>query len=525
MSTGNDFPDEDLQQAEPVDNRAFLDLVSDSAGPLFSIARIVVATRGRSGEICSRLLLGELHTQAASAEELLDSYGARRNGSWRRLRASVAGLKLFSEVAYILFHIRLFMPRYHLLPVTPDFAEATQRATDFACRTITGYSARLLEYARDLGLVELKTARSAEDFVERLPVGELPQDCGTESVQSAEETVVYLATAFLNLAEDGHMLQARSDTRQLAANRIPDPINEEDIRRLEDAFHGLQARYDTYVADTNLESIDRDLPVLRGHITVIYHLLQTATALCHHYERHISLARRVPGLVVNAVVDRDELLEFLVDYSIRYADLYVRQTRELCQNMLRRYSVPGTVEVPVPRYRGFHVRPTTLIARIVRHYGAEVRMQIDGEEYDAAVPFDLFRANEKLNADKRRAIAADAIGILHVEPALLDRSREELVRAVARRLFEQRKLVLYDRTLSLEEVALRIDAPAEDCVVDALLKLFTLGKIDVELPAFATFLGDRRVIADIKLLAEQNYGEDDFGNNLALPGELSYLRR
>jgi hypothetical protein len=41
----------------------------------------------------------------------------------------------------------------------------------------------------------------------------------------------------------------------------------------------------------------------------------------------------------------------------------------------------------------------------------------------------------------------------------------------------------------------------------------------------ATFVGDKRVLADIKLLADHNYGEDDFGNNLPLPGRLAYLRK
>ena len=37
--------------------------------------------------------------------------------------------------------------------------------------------------------------------------------------------------------------------------------------------------------------------------------------------------------------------------------------------------------------------------------------------------------------------------------------------------------------------------------------------------------GDRRVLADIELLASNGYGEDAYGNNIALPDELSYLRR
>jgi len=68
--------------------------------------------------------------------------------------------------------------------------------------------------------------------------------------------------------------------------------------------------------------------------------------------------------------------------------------------MLRRYAVPGRIDVPVPRYRGFHVRPSTLVARIVGHYGSEVVMELEGELYNAGVTLDLFRANEKISAGK-----------------------------------------------------------------------------------------------------------------------------
>ena len=39
------------------------------------------------------------------------------------------------------------------------------------------------------------------------------------------------------------------------------------------------------------------------------------------------------------------------------------------------------------------------------------------------------------------------------------------------------------------------------------------------------FRGDRRVLEDLQLLASNGYGEDAYGNNIALPDELSYLRR
>ncbi len=52
-----------------------------------------------------------------------------------------------------------------------------------------------------------------------------------------------------------------------------------------------------------------------------------------------------------------------------------------------------------------------------------------------------------------------------------------------------------------------------------------MGKIDISVDMTAQFVGDKRVLADIQILAEHGYGEDSFGNNVPLPRQLAYLRR
>jgi hypothetical protein len=51
------------------------------------------------------------------------------------------------------------------------------------------------------------------------------------------------------------------------------------------------------------------------------------------------------------------------------------------------------------------------------------------------------------------------------------------------------------------------------------------GKIDIGTTIKVVFVGDKRVLADIKLLADNGYGEDSFGNNIPLPEGLTYLRK
>ena len=56
-----------------------------------------------------------------------------------------------------------------------------------------------------------------------------------------------------------------------------------------------------------------------------------------------------------------ELLAILINYPVCYISRYITSARRLCQEMLKRYIEIGRIEVPVPPYRGFHVRPSTLI--------------------------------------------------------------------------------------------------------------------------------------------------------------------
>ena len=99
------------------------------------------------------------------------------------------------------------------------------------------------------------------------------------------------------------------------------------------------------------------------------------------------------------------------------------------------------------------------------------------------------------------------------------------VRGVVMRLAEEAKIVLYEQPLPPVEGQLGERQPVLSFIVDAVARLQALGKIDIVTSVTVTFRGDRRVLRDLQLLAANGYGEDAYGNNIALPDELSYLRR
>ena len=399
----------------------------------------------------TRPLLGELLSQATQIEELLDSYGARNNTRWARFRLLTATIKLFSNVSYELLHIQHSMPAYRLLHVKRDFSKSTEETLSFAIPEIP---------------------EAEHYFDEKLPAGRLPHDLARRKIEAVSKTVSFLATAFLNLAAESRKILPRKHLASKASLcELTGPISEEKLRSLELRFHNLQSLYDTYVSTTETEVFDNDLPVLRGHISVVLHLLRLARDFAHYYERHAGPNARQLVQAQKRLVQPEELLEKLIDYCISYVSEYLACAEMLCQHMLKRYTEIGTIEVGVPPYRGFHVRPSTLISKLVLHYGSEVKMKLGEDTYDASSPLELFRANEKINAHKRRSLAQEIICLNLVPSKDGQTDPESIIRNVVMTLAERGKVIIYEQPLTIEEKYFQTEAKLMEQVTDEIAKL------------------------------------------------------
>jgi len=212
-------------------------------------------------------------------------------------------------------------------------------------------------------------------------------------------------------------------------------------------------------------------------------------------------------------------------YALTFAGYYLAAGQNLCQDMLKRYAEVTRVTLPVPRYRGFHVRPSTLVAKIVLHYGSEVRMILDDQDYDASSPLEIFRANEKINAEKRRWLATEIAGLSLVDESTAETNIQSATRRILLTLADQGRLVIYAQPLQLPDAPVCSEGTVLQRIVEEIARLQATGKIDIHADLSIEFVGDKRVLADIKLLADNGYGEDNSGNNIPLPKRLAYLRR
>ncbi len=503
----------------------FRDLIAERS-MAYLRAAVFLARQDDTGHILTRPLLGELLSHASQIEELLDSYGARNNCRWARFRSLTASIKLFSNVSYELLHIQHAIPHYRLLPVHQDFAKSTDDALRFTEQILQDATRRLIEEAKTLKLPLPEKTTGDDFYIEKLPGGRLPHDLAMRKIETVSKTVSLLATAFLNLAAESKQALPK---KQIHPNAIlcdlAGPVSEEKLRSLELRFHNLQSLYDTYVSTTETEVYDKDLPVLRGHISVVLHLLRTSRDFAHYYERHAGPAAHKIAQGRKRLVEPEQLLQLLINYSIYFVTQYLTCAELLCQDMLRRYTEIDRIEVLVPQYRGFHVRPSTLISKLVLHYGSEVKMLLSDEEYDAGSPLELFRANEKINAIKRRSLAEEILRLDLVPSNVRTDNIASFIRKVILTLAEHSKLIIFEHPLKIDEKPLQSDARLLEQVTDEIARLQVTGKIDMGTNLKALFVGDKRVLADIKLLADNGYGEDNFGNNIPLPEGLTYLRK
>jgi hypothetical protein len=525
LKASNDTPPPDPESAPVlIDYADFRDFVSVRARRLLRIAAGCLPLRAEQC-VLTRPLLGQILAEASQLEELLDSYGARTNSKWYVFRVRIAALKNFAQAGYELLHVAHAAHGYNLHEQTPVFLRETEATIAYLSALLLGSLKAWHAEAQAMELSVPAEGLGLDGFIERLPPGMLPRDRTRAHRESAKARVVTLATQFLHGTERASFLRIVSRAKpEDYASLIGDPVSEESLRALEVRFHNLQSLYDTYVSDSQTETLDAQLPALRGHISAVLHLLRIGTIFVHFYERHIRPYRQSLFSAQEFPYGQDDFLKVIMGYSLGNSYRFLQMARNICREMLRRYAEVDSIEVPVPRFHGFHVRPSTLVAVIVGHYGSDVTMECGGMTYNAGVAMDFFRANEWINRQKRERVYEQfgALPLGEIEREFSD--RKQAVREILIRLAERQAIVIHRHPLPLDSVSERRDIPFDEVLRTTIAALLAERKINIETDIMVRLTGDKRVLADIRILAEHGYGEDDSGNNVPLPAELGYLR-
>lgn len=467
-----------------------------------------------------RNFLRLLYSETARIEELLDQYGARKNSDWFQFRELIAAQKMLSNMCYNVKHIQRAAPAYKLLSIEDDFPGDTEHSLSNLKSFIVTVSKKILENTLEKGIPLPDDTIDLDSREDELPE-QLESSKKLKVIKDPQKSMIYLANKVLNYADDIEVLDILKERKnENFESCIPFNVSEEKIRIVEARFHNLQAMYDTYISETDLEQRDKSLPILRGHMSMIFHLLESATSLSHFYERHIMNPYQGTGFPFS----NNLVLKMLFSYFLHYAYLYLSSTRELTRSIIKEYSETREITVKTPKYRGFHVRPSTLIAKIAIHYGSPLVMKLDNKEYDASQPLELFRANEEINAYKRILLGKKVELLKNFEEKL---SNGKTCCILTRYLYDmaiEKSIVLYDYTVDCSELDYDKEASTGAALLAIIKHYLATGKLDINADIEVNFTGDSRAIDDVECLARHGYGEDVFGNNTMLPPELGYLR-
>lgn len=513
---------------EIVDTASFDQLLRDRSALLLSHS-VHFVEAGAENFVLTRPLLSFLQAESSQLEELLDAYGARSNQRWHTFRMHVAMIKNFSTASYDLLHLQHTIHSYDFQGKYPGMEQATEAAVTYVSAFIFCSLRQVMNDAIALDWPPPEELLGY-DYSEVLPRGMLPKDRVMGTRDDSEHLVIYLATSFLNNTEDAKFLDNAAKCRAPQWRGLDfEQLTEVSIRALEERFHALQSIYDTYISYSNIEGNDASLRRLRGHISVVLHLLRVATVFIHFYERHIKIQGDALFCHKNCVLKSGWYLELLTHYLCRYSYDFLVGARGLCQSMLKQYAVVATKEIPIPPYFGFHVRPATLISTIVRHYGSPVTLTLD-KDYDASIPMNLFLANEWVNQLKRQFVGEELEKMQDSVKALqeqVDRKETNLAHAaqeLIRQMASRNLLRVLIYPLDLESLVKSSNATTlQELMQSVIATLHAQRKINILYTIKVKFRGDVRVLQDIQILAENGYGENETGANIPLPRELTYL--
>jgi hypothetical protein len=503
----------------------FIELVNLFACPLILFANFAQLTKNNKN-ILNTLFLGRSHSVASRLEEVLDFYNANNNEKWKPFREIIAAIKLFTNVAYITLHLKSVSPKYKLLSGIDVFLEDTEAIIETFSEAIQWCFSELIKLSKKNHLEVCSEIDKSLQFFVDFPEGQLESDLDKRKIENPETMIVNLATSYLNLASESELLEKIKTTNSKNYEElIPEVVSENKLRILENKFHNLQSLYDTHISNTDIEVIDYDLRLIRGHASIIYHLLEAATSLIHYYERHMMNLVGTHEKFIKSPLSVRKILGILIDYYMNYATQFLSTGRDLSMKVIRKYAEEGLVEVNVPGYRGFHVRPSTLVSKIIQHYGSVVYLIMGDQKYDASSPMNLFRVNEKINAEKRRNLAQKICSLDSINNPECNKNFDKGLKEIFHELLEQNKIINYTTEFFLPDFKSLEEETLAEFANRAIAFLLAQGKIDIRTDLTVFFQGDKRVLSDLQILANCGYGEDNYGNNIVLPEELSYLKR
>lgn len=378
---------------EIISEEEFVPRANDAARSLLAFGAYLVQHKNIT--ISKRLYVACVK-EATELEDFLDDHGARNNKQWLFFGELIASIRNIASTAYLITHILSRIKFYHLDPKrTVAFSRDANNILNFLHTSLHALFTQVMNEAACRGLTIPTASISEDSFQDAIITHMLPQNIDIEDAADMHESIIRVATEFITVSSSCRsvLIEKKVPVSSITSDLVPGTINEETLRNYEAHMHNAQSMYDTYIQKTPIESENELLPRFRGHISITLHLLGIARELSHFFERHeLSVRHETSRQKITKIVPKTKVLNGIVNFSLYYFTLFLRDGHVIAEKLLQDFTILETVTVPVPRGLGFHLRPSTLVAKVVNHYGSKVSMLVNDKEFDAGSVIDIMWA-------------------------------------------------------------------------------------------------------------------------------------
>ncbi|THB81656.1 MAG: HPr family phosphocarrier protein [Desulfobacteraceae bacterium] len=358
--------------------------------------------------VFTKKLYSKLITTSYIVEDFLDFHGAKKNKEWVFYRELSAMVRHLSLAGYSQRHILNRFNFYDFGTTTTDYFKPDAFDTLKMLQDSLKVAAPvILEEARRLD-IKLPDKGYDLSYFPGISSSQL-LDHNIDDFNARDqqrENLTRISSEFLEIVKDFEQFAfyERYDIQKIKT-LVPAKINEVTIRRFEMLIHNLQSSFDSYVVNTQSSPENQMLEQLRSHFSIVFHILQVMGRLLHFYERHLhdigfKDVYKVVGESLTNLIDPDILLDRAVNFCLFFAWKFLSSGKELAFRILNENMETSVIEVGIPKERGFHSRPSLLVAKIVQHYGGEVKMHVNEAVFDASSVLDIQWAGGKINKEQ-----------------------------------------------------------------------------------------------------------------------------
>jgi hypothetical protein len=352
-----------------------------------------IHTVAPSRETLTKKFYVEAMSSAQLLEDFLDFHGAKENRGWYYYRELSAAVRHLSSAANAQKHIFNRFPHYGLDDLE-DFQTQGQRTHDYLASVLKRFSPVIMEEARRLSIRVPRKSFKPEDFPRISTRSALPADIDGQEKSEDKRNIVKVTGNFLGVVDSFDEIGIfQKMTAEEIGNLVPEHVNEVEVKRYAMLVHGLQSTFDSYIIRGATKD-PRKLRKFRGYFSMVLHLLELTGSLLHFHERHLrdmgikDVHKRVRERLAE-IINPEMLLDRTINYGLYYASIYLKDGQKLAEEIRDEHMVLDRITVSVPVERGFHTRPSLLVARIVERHGGKVRMLVGDQSFDASRPIML----------------------------------------------------------------------------------------------------------------------------------------